>query len=366
MIGTSNPKAQYSAHREEILAAITNVLESGRYILGDQVRQFEGAFAAYCGAAEAVGVASGTDALVLALKALALKPGDEVITVSHTAVATAAAIELAGGIPVFVDIDPVFFTLDPARLDAALTKKTRAIVPVHLYGQPADMVAIMDFASRNDLRVIEDCAQATGAALGGRKLGTWGDAGCFSFYPTKNLGALGDGGMVVTRDRALAERVTRLREYGWDEKRNSRYSGQSSRLDEIQAAILNVKLAYLDDDNAHRRRIAEIYHRLLAGGRIGLPRERADARHVYHLYVATCEKRAELIAFLKDRGIELGIHYPVPVHRQAAYAAYHSSDCLPYTDAAAAKIISLPIYPELSDADVAIVAEAIRSWEKTS
>lgn len=364
MIGTSNPKAQYLAHREEILSAVSAVLEGGRYVLGEEVKKFEAAFAKYCASRYAVGLASGTDALVIALKALQIGAGDEVITVSHTAVATAAAIELTGARPVFVDIEPGTFTMDPHLIEAALTAKTRAIVPVHLYGRPCNMAVIMDIARRRKLFVVEDCAQATGGTIGGRKVGTWGDIGCFSFYPTKNLSAIGDGGIAITPDDELARRMTALREYGWDENRNSQFAGQNSRLDEIQAAILNVKLAYLDADNERRRTIAGTYNRLLSGTRLVLPQDRADMIHVYHLYVAECERREDLLAFLKGRGVAAGIHYPVPIHLQGVFLGRYGKIDLPHTEAAAARVISLPMYPELDIADLTTVTEAIGDWEK--
>jgi len=257
MILCANPGAQYQAHKAEIDAAVARVLAGGWYILGEETRAFEAEFAAYIGVREAVGVGSGTDALQIALAACEIGAGDEVITVSHTAVATISAIEMAGATPVLVDIEPDFFTIDPAQIEAAITPRTKAIIPVHIYGQPANLDAVLEIASRHKLRVIEDCAQAHGAAFRGTRVGAHGDIACFSFYPTKNLGAIGDGGMVVTNDVALAERARLLREYGWAERYVSHISGRNSRLDELQAAILRVKLRRLDDDNQMRAQIAQ-------------------------------------------------------------------------------------------------------------
>ncbi|MGE0652866.1 MAG: DegT/DnrJ/EryC1/StrS family aminotransferase [Alphaproteobacteria bacterium] len=363
MIRTSDPRAQYLAHREEILAAISSVLDGGRYILGEEVRRFEESFARYCDVRHGVGVGNGTEALAIALKALGVGPGDEVVTVSHTAVATVIAIELVGATPVFVDIEPGDYTMDPQCIEPALSERTKAVIPVHLYGHAADMDATVSIARKHGLYVVEDCAQAAGASIHGRKLGSWGDIGCFSFYPTKNLGALGDGGMVVTNDAALAAKMRSLREYGWDDDRDCRYPGMNSRLDEIQAAILNVKLKYLDVENDLRRVIAAEYTRLLSGSSLTLPRERAGARHVYHLYVVASRRRRDLVGFLGGQGMDLGIHYPVPVHRQVAYRERYADVRLPHTEAAAASVLSLPIFPELDAGTVRRVADAVMAWE---
>jgi dTDP-4-amino-4,6-dideoxygalactose transaminase len=274
MITCSNPQAQYLAHQAAIDTAMRRVLESGQLIQGPAVKAFERDFAAYIGVSHAVGVANGTDALVVALRALGIRAGDEVITTAHTAVATVAAIELAGATPVFADIEPRYFTLDPAAVERAITPRTKAIVPVHLYGQGADLDAFAALARRHGLRLIEDCAQAHGALHAGRRLGSVGDVGCFSCYPTKNLGALGDGGVLVTNDAELAARCRRLREYGWNEARDAVEPGQNSRLDELQAAVLGVKLAALDADNGRRQAHAREYDRRLAGGSLTLPEVR--------------------------------------------------------------------------------------------
>lgn len=350
MIPFASPRAQYQSHKEEILEAIKRVLEDGNYILGPEVEKFEKSFAAYCGTEYAVGVNSGTDALILALRALDIGPGDEVITVSHTALATVAAIIASGATSVLVDIDPAYYTMDPECFQRAITSKTKAVIPVHLYGQPADMDAITRIAREHGLCVIEDCAQATGAMYRGMRVGSLGDAGCFSFYPTKNLGAIGDGGMVVTRNAKLAQRIRRLRQYGWDEKRTTDEPGLNSRLDEIQAAILSVKLKSLDEDNALRRGIAKLYNEGLAGLPIALPNELPDTTHVYHLYVIACQERDRLKKRLAENGIFAGVHYPVPGHRHGGYGGNPTVSVkeLPNTETLRAKIVSLPMYPELS------------------
>ncbi len=364
MILCSNPRAQYLAHQAEIDAALQRVLAGGRYILGDEVAAFEAEFAAYVGVRFATGVGSGTEALHLALAACGLGPGDEVITVAHTAVATVAAIELCGATPVLVDIEPDALALDPRHLEAALSPRTKAIIPVHLYGQSADLDPILAFARQHNLRVIEDCAQAHGATYHGRRVGSMGAIACFSFYPTKNLGALGDAGAVVTDDPALAERVRLLREYGWAERYVSHIHGWNSRLDELQAAILRVKLRYLDDDNAARVRLAATYDRALAGCCLDLPVTRPGAGHVYHLYVIRSDRRDDLQKFLKSRGVGALVHYPVPVHLQPAYAGrLPGSNHLPQTEQAARTVLSLPMYPELTETEQMAVIEAVQSFK---
>lgn len=364
-IPQANPKANYEAHRQEIDAAIRRVLESGWYILGKEVAAFECEFAAYCGVEYAIGVGSGTEALHLALKALGVGPGGEVITVSHTAVATVSAIELAGARPVLVDVHPESYTMAPGALEGALTARTQAILVVHLYGQAADLQPILEVANRHGLPVVEDCAQAHGATYLGRPVGSWGTIACFSFYPTKNLGAIGDGGMVVTRDAALAERVRLLREYGWRERYVSSLSGWNSRLDELQAAILRAKLPHLGAENARRRHLANLYDALLNETHLILPREMPYGQHVYHLYVVRTPHRDALRGYLAQHGIQTGIHYPIPVHLQGAYAALgYGPGSLPITEQIAREILSLPLYPELDEAAVTYVAEAIRAFER--
>jgi dTDP-4-amino-4,6-dideoxygalactose transaminase len=314
-----------------------------------------------------VGVGSGTEAVHLALRACGVGPGDAVLTVSHTAVATVAAIELAGAAAVLVDIDPATYTMSPASLEEALGRlrpgagRPRAVIPVHLYGQPADMPAIMDIARRHGLLVIEDCAQAHGAALAGRLAGTWGDAAAFSFYPTKNLGALGDGGAVAAATPELAGRLRMLREYGWRERYVSELpGGMNARLDEVQAAILRVKLRHLDADNRRRREHAARYDALLADSGLTLPSPRQSATHVYHQYVVAAPRRDELREHLRAGGVGTLIHYPVPVHLQPAYAGRVAVPVpLRHTEQACRHILSLPMYPELSEGQGRAVAELI-------
>jgi dTDP-4-amino-4,6-dideoxygalactose transaminase len=362
----SDPKSNYLAHISEIDEAIRRTLDGGQYILGGQTREFEREFAAYLGMERCVGVANGTDALHLALRAIGLGAGDAVITVAHTAVATVAAIEMAGASPLLVDIDPATFTISPEAVEDAIKNhrdrpRIKAILPVHLYGRPADMRAICGIARRYDLKVVEDCAQAHGATVDGLKVGAFGDAAAFSFYPTKNLGALGDGGAVVTNDADLAERVGLLREYGWRERYVSEQPGFNSRLDELQAAILRVKLKYLDEENARRREIARIYDDRLAPTSLRLPDPLAGAESVYHQYAARCEDRDGLREYLREQGVGTIVHYPVPVHLQPAYqnrVQIHRG-ALPATEESARQVLSLPMHAQLSDAQVERVCAAI-------
>ena len=365
MILCANPLAQYQAHREEIDAAIRGVLERGRYILGQEVASFEAEFAAYLGVKYAIGVGSGTEALHLELRACKIGPGDEVITVSHTAVATVAAIELCGATPVLVDIEPDYFTMNPKALEAAINPRTKAIIPVHLYGQPADLAAILAVGRKHGLRVIEDCAQAHGATYNGRRVGSYGEMACFSFYPTKNLGAIGDGGMIVANDTELAGCARHLREYGWVERYVSHLSGLNSRLDEVQAAILRVKLRHLDTDNARRASLARAYDQGLAGSGLVTPNSRPEASHVYHLYVIRSRRRDELQAFLKSRDIGTLVHYPVPVHLQPAYRGrLPIGDGLPESERAAGEVLSLPMHPGLSHDDIQVVLNAVQAFQE--
>jgi dTDP-4-amino-4,6-dideoxygalactose transaminase len=368
-IPQTDPRAAYLAQAGEIDAAIREVLDAGRYILGQQVAAFEREFADWLGAGHALGVASGTDAITLALRACGIGPGDAVVTVSHTAVATTAAIELAGATPVFADIDPRRYTLDPASLERALDSHSgppvKAVVPVHIYGFPADMPAILGIAGRRNLRVIEDCAQAHGAAIGGRKCGTWGDIAAFSFYPTKNLGALGDGGAVATSNPELALRMRLVREYGWRERYISDFAGMNSRLDELQAAVLRVKLRRLDAGNQKRHAIALRYQERLAGLDLGVPAACEGILHAWHQFVIRSPRRDELQAFLSARGISTLIHYPAPVHCQPAYRdRLRPEVSLDNTEQAAHEILSLPMYPELPLEHADQVASAIRDWSR--
>lgn len=363
VILAANPKAQYTAHEAEIKQAVQQVLDSGWYVLGEQVKQFEAEFATFHGVDHCIGVANGTEALSIALRAVGVRPGDEVITVSHSAVATAAAIEIIGARPVFADIDPVTRCIDPASIEELMWKRVRAIVPVHIYGQPADMARIMEIAAKHDVKVVEDCAQAHGAEIGGRKVGTFGDAAAFSFYPTKNLGAVGDGGAVITNSQELAETMRADREYGWKERFISSSQGYNTRLDEIQAAILRVKLRYLEQDNARRRKIAERYHAAAAGTLVGVPAKIDGTLHAMHLYVLECDDRDSLREALKSEGVGTAIHYPAAIHQQPAYAErIRGYDRLPNTEALYKRILSLPMYPELTDEQVDRVCTALRGW----
>ncbi len=359
--------AGYYQIQEELDEAVWRVLHSGWYILGPEVEQFEQEFAAYCGVRYAVGVASGTDALHLALRALDVGVGDEVITVAHTAVATVAAIEMCGARPVFVDVDSATYTLDPNQLARAITSRTRAIIPVHLYGHPADIAPILELARQHNLYVIEDCAQAHGTWYRGQPVGSWGDLAAFSFYPTKNLGAMGDGGAIVTNNPDLATRLRGLRQYGWRERYVSDYPGFNSRLDELQAAILRVKLDYLNEWNAARRRLAGLYTHLLADTPLILPVERPDRQHVYHLYVVQTTQRAALQTYLKNEGISTAIHYPVAIHRQPAYTRLgYAPGSLPVTEQLADQVLSLPMYPQLAEAELQAVVQAMVSFFQES
>ena len=362
MILSANPKAQYLSYKDEIDAAISRVLDSGWYILGKEVELFEEEFADFIGVKYSIGVGSGTEALHLALVACGIGPGDEVITVSHTAVATAAAISLSGATPVFVDIEPKYFTIDPNCIQKAITSKTKAIIPVHIYGHPANMDSVMSIAKKNGLKVIEDCAQAHGAKYKRQRVGSMGDIGCFSFYPTKNLGAIGDGGMIVTDLPDLAEKTRLMREYGWKERYISSSEGWNSRLDEIQAAILRVKLKHLDEDNRKRVKLAKQYVDGLKGLPLELPIKRGDCEHVYHLFVIKTNDREALQDFLGENGIGTNIQYPVPIHKQAYYMSLPKNRSLPVTEKLAKEIVSLPMYPELSLEEIKRVVNSIKGF----
>lgn len=373
MIPQADPRANYLAHREAIDAGIRRVLDSGHFILGQELAAFEQEFAGYIGCAHGVGVANGTDAIELALRACGVGPGNLVLTVSHTAVATVVAIERCGATPVLVDIDPHTYTMDPASLEQALRTldrrsssiagRPKAVVPVHLYGQAADLDAIGDIARQRNLALIEDCAQAHGATLDGRTLGTFGVAAAFSFYPTKNLGAMGDGGLVATSDDEVAERLRLLRQYGWRERHVSDVAGVNSRLDELQAAILRAKLPHLDADNARRRAVAAQYTQSLPADKLTGPATRRGCAHVFHQYVIRVEPRDTLRAFLKSQGVGTLIHYPVPVHLQPAYRHRLASVVpLPATERAAREVLSLPMFPEIQVDDVAAVIAHLNAW----
>lgn len=367
-IPQTDPRAGYLRRKAEIDAAVTRVLSGGQYILGPEVEAFEAAFAAWTGAAHAVAVGNGTDALVIGLLALGVRPGDRVITVSHTAVATVAAVEMIGAVPVLVDTDACY-GMDPDGLGQALDAGRRAgvrvgaVVPVHLFGQSVDLGAICAAADRAGVPVLEDCSQAHGATFGDRQVGQYGRAAVYSFYPTKNLGAYGDGGAVTTDDAALAEACRACRQYGWRERFISAEPGRNSRLDEMQAAILRIKLATLSEDNARRSAIAAFYDQGLAAAPVERPQRRPGAGHVFHQYVIRVQDRDALKARLTERGVGTGLHYPVPVHLQPAYAGrvMLAEGGLPETEANARIILSLPMYPELTDADLERVTEAVRT-----
>jgi dTDP-4-amino-4,6-dideoxygalactose transaminase len=363
MIPWASPAFQYRTHKLAIEAAVARVLNSGVYVLGGEVENFERAFAEYCGVDHAVGVGSGTDALILALRSLGIRPGDEVVTVSHTALATVAAIIATGATPVLVDVD-ASYTIDPARITEAVGPRTRAVIAVHLYGQPADLDSIEEIAKRRHLHLIEDCAQAAGACYRGHRVGGVGDIACFSFYPTKNLGAIGDGGMVTTRDANLASRVRRLHQYGWDDDRQAEDVGVNSRLDSLQAAILGAKLPHLESDNARRASIAARYTERLSGLPLTVSAARDRCTHVYHLYVIACDQRDALMEHLHHHEIGCAIHYPTPVHLQKGYAqrVRVTKEGLKVTEHLARRILSLPIYPELGDAEAERVIATIRNF----
>jgi dTDP-4-amino-4,6-dideoxygalactose transaminase len=356
-------KAQYRAIGAELNAAAIGVLESGQYVLGPQVAAFETAFARYCGAAHAVGVSTGTSALHLALLAAGVQPGDEVITVPMTFVASVAAIQHAGAVPKLVDIDPDNWTMDPSLLEAAITPRTRAILPVHLHGRLADMERICEIARAHGLMVIEDAAQSHGAELGGRRAGTFGDLGCFSFYPGKNLGACGEGGAVVTKRPDLAKRLRVLRDWGQERKYEHVVKGFNERLHEIQAALLSVKLRYLEAWTDARRSLAARYDAQLAGAGIPRPASPVDREHVYHVYAVRVRDRDAVRASLTAAEIQSGVHYPTPVHLQPAYADLgYRPGAFPISEALARETLSLPIFPEMTQAQVdqvcTVLAEA--------
>jgi len=354
-------KAQYQSIKPEIDAAVASVLESCQFILGPEVASFEQEFAAYCGATECIALNSGTSALHLALLAAGVGPGDEVITVPFTFVASVAAVIYTGARPVLIDIDPRSFTMDPAAIEAAITPRTKAILPVHLYGQTADMDPIMEVARRHGLVVVEDAAQAHGAKYKGRSAGSIGDIGCFSFYPAKNLGAYGEGGAVTTNNAGYAQTVRRLRDWGTDRKYHHVLHGYNYRMEGFQGAILRVKLRHLEKWTQARRALAKRYDELLAGCGLELPAEMPWAGHVYHLYTLRVKDRDELQSALLAKGIQTAIHYAVPAHLQPAYANLgYGRGSFPRAEATAAQVLSLPLYPELSEDSVSKVARAVQ------
>lgn len=369
-IPQTDPKAGYLAQKADIDAAVTKVLESGWYILGQEVLLFESEFTEYIGTKHACGVASGTDAIEIALRACNVGEGDLVFTVSHTAVATVAAILRAGAKAVFVDIDPDSFTMEPNHLQSVIKAmgnnshgRPKAIIPVHLYGRPADMSSIMEIAHRYGLYVIEDCAQAHGAKLAEIKVGSFGDLAAFSFYPTKNIGAFGDGGIVTTDNNDLYKKLLSLRQYGWEERYISLLPGINSRLDEIQAAILRVKLKKLDDDNSKRRKIAETYTKAIENTDLKAPQKGTGVYHVYHQYVIRTRERQRFIDYLKGLSIGSAIHYPLPVHMQPAYKeGFAGKWKLSNTEKLCTEIVSLPMFPQLSSGDIERIVEVLQNY----
>lgn len=358
-------KAQYRRIKPEMDVAIQRVLDHTGFILGQEVREFELAFAQYVHAQDAVGVASGTAALHLALLACGIQPGDEVITSAFTFMATGEAISNIGARPKFVDIDPQTYNLDPRQVEAAIGSKTRAIVPVHLYGQPADMKGILEVAQAKNLWLIEDAAQAHGAEYDGRRCGSLGHLACFSFYPGKNLGAYGDAGAVTGNDPSLLEKVRKLRDHGRSSKYEHDELGYGERMDALQAAVLRVKLGHLEEWTEARRRHARRYDALLADAPLRTPQVASPVRHVYHLYVIRTGQRDGLLTHLKARGVGAGVHYPIALHRQPAYLKQdYGRVQLPETEKAAAEVLSLPMYPELTDEQINYVAQAVKEYFK--
>jgi dTDP-4-amino-4,6-dideoxygalactose transaminase len=356
-------KAQYHTIKPEIDQAIASVLESSQFVLGKEVASFEEEFARYSQAAFGIGVNSGTSALHLALLAARIGQGDEVITIPFTFVATIAAIRYTGARPVFVDIEPRSFTIDPEQIENAITAHTRAIMPVHLYGQMADMDAIMEIAGRHDLVVIEDAAQAHGAEYNGRRAGSIGDLGCFSFYPGKNLGAYGEGGLVITNNPDYTHTIRMLRDWGAEKKYHHELKGFNYRMEGIQGAILRVKLRYLETWTEARRAHARKYTLLLSGNAVQTPDELPYARHVYHIYAVRTSQRQALQQFLQDKAIQSGIHYPYPVHLMPAHSdlGYKAGD-FPNSEKAAQEVLSLPMFAELTDEQIHEVCAAIRQF----
>lgn len=360
MIPFLDLKQQYASIGPEIEAAVIGVLRSGRYVLGEEVAAFETEFAAFCGARHAIAVNTGTSALHLALLAAGVTAGDEVITTPFTFIATVAAIRYIGARPVFIDIDPTTFNIDPAGIESVITPRTRAIVPVHLYGQMADMGTIMAIADRHGLAVIEDACQAHGARQGGQNAGSVGLSGCFSFYPGKNLGACGEGGMVVTSDDEQARKIRMLRDWGQDRRYHHIVEGYNYRMDAVQGAALRVKLRQLEDWTEARRERAQLYSQLLATSPVRPPHEAAGNRHVWHIFAVRTPHRDQLQQYLAREGVETGLHYPVPVHLQPAIADLgHRPGDFPRAEAAADSVLSLPIFPELSLRQVETVCEII-------
>jgi dTDP-4-amino-4,6-dideoxygalactose transaminase len=356
-------KAQHDKIRGELDAAVAQVVDTSSFIMGPAVKEFETDYAAWCGCKHAIGCSSGTSALHLALQALGLGPGDEVVTIPHTFIATIEAVSQCGARPVFVDIDPETYTMDASQLEKAITGKTKAVITVHLYGHPTDMDPIMKIAEKHGLKVVEDCAQAHGAEYKGKKVGTIGDIGCFSFFPAKNLGAFGDAGAVTTNDDALARTIKLTRNHGREGKYEHEMIGFNERIDTLHAAVLKTKLPHLTGWNDGRRANAAAYSAQLKGSSVSTPAEKDWAKHVYHLYVVRHAERDKLQAHLKEAGVATGVHYPMPLHLQPAYEFLgYRKGAFPATEKAAVEILSLPMYPELAAAQVSAVSEAIKAF----
>lgn len=355
---------QYLSIKPEIDQAIHSVLDSGWFILGEHVQNFESKFANYCGCPYGVSVGSGTEALHLGLVACGVRTGDEVITVANTCVPTISAISFSGANPVFVDVIPDSYTMDPDQIEAKITDKTRVILPVHLYGQSADMDPILLIAQKYNLKVVEDCAQAHGTTYKTKKTGSMGDVGCFSFYPSKNLGAFGDGGMVVTHNKEISQKLIMLRNYGQNRRYYHKIKGYNSRLDEIQAAILHTKLSYLDSWNTRRRDIARYFKENITNRHINHPKEMGYGSHIFHLFIIRVANRDKLEKHLRERGIGTAIHYPIPVHLQKAYSDLClPKGTLPQTEKISNQILSLPIYPELTEDEVEYIVQVVNKEE---
>jgi dTDP-4-amino-4,6-dideoxygalactose transaminase len=364
MIPFNDFREEYEAISKEILPSVLGVLKSGSYILGRRLEEFEKAFSGYVGVKHGIGVNSGTDALYLAVRVLGISKGDEVLTVSHTFQPTADAIVRNGARPVFVDIDPETYVMDASKIEERITKRTKAIIPVHLYGHPVDMDPVLEIAEENDLRVIEDACQAHGAEYKGKRVGSLGDVSCFSFYPTKNLGGYGDGGMLLTNKRELGEKFKAWRNYGQFKKYYHSFVGLNSRLDEIQAAMLSSKLRHLDKWNEMRRKNAEFYNEFLEDSNVVTPIEKEYAKHVYYLYVIRHRRRDELKRFLERKGVQTLVHYPVPIHRQKAYKDYRHAVRLPATEKACKEILSLPIHPLLQKREIQTISNCVVEYNK--
>ncbi|GAM07937.1 pleiotropic regulatory protein [Geobacter sp. OR-1] len=361
MIPMVDLKGQYHALKEEIDAGVLAALENTQFILGPNVAAFEKETAEYLGVRHAIGCASGTDALHLALAAAGIGSGDEVITTPFTFIATAEAIRYVGATPVFVDIDPHSFNIVPSLIEKAITPRTKAVLPVHLFGQPADLKAIGEICRSRGLLLIEDCAQSFGADIGGKMTGSWGTAGCFSFFPSKNLGCYGDGGLVTTNDDAIAEQIKVLRNHGSKVRYHHHVIGYNSRLDEIQAVILRIKLKRIEEFTKGRRRVAHLYSSLLAGSALTPPAEDGIGTHVYHQYTTLTGKRDAVMAALTEAQIASAVYYPIPLHKQEVFAEAYQGKQLPVSEEVAARCMSLPVFPEMTDDQVRRVVEVIRS-----